>query len=124
MLSITNPLRCACPTAQKTCRWAGREEAPYRSDKAVGVISSFERFRGTPSPSISPYVLMSIDPFNLDSDYHLLFWPGRRSPCGEQRRQNAITGVARDHNVGQCHWLAAGRSPWLYRIEADWRWSP
>jgi len=19
-------------------------------------------------------------------------------------------------------WLAAGRSPWLYRIEADWRW--
>jgi hypothetical protein len=64
MLSITMLLFGCARRAQKNLPVAGREKAPYRSDKAVGVISSFERFRGTPSPSYPPYVLKSVFRFN------------------------------------------------------------
>jgi hypothetical protein len=49
---------------KKTCRWAGREKASYRSDKAVGVISSFEQFRGNSIPINLLSVPISVARFN------------------------------------------------------------
>jgi hypothetical protein len=51
--------------AQKNLPLGRSEEASYRSDKAVGVISSFEQFRGNSIPiNLLANVLMSVARFN------------------------------------------------------------
>ena len=46
-----HPFRCRRPRRKKTRSPAGHEKDPLRTSNAAGVISSVERFWGTPSPS-------------------------------------------------------------------------